>query len=100
MLRCGADGLVLFNRFLQPDINPEELIVEPGTILSSPHDLRLPMRWIAILYGRINADLACTSGVQRGHDAIKVLMAGAKLLKCVQPYYVMVLIILKSWRRI
>ena len=76
---AGADGLVLFNRFLQPDINPEELIVEPGTILSSPHDLRLPMRWIAILYGRINADLACTSGVQRGHDAIKVLMAGAKI---------------------
>lgn len=76
---AGADGLALFNRFLQPDINPEELEVEPGSILSHAQDLRLPMRWIAILYGRINADLAATSGVQRGRDAIKLLMSGAKV---------------------
>jgi dihydroorotate dehydrogenase (fumarate) len=76
---AGADGLALFNRFLQPDINPEELEVEPGSILSHAQDLRLPMRWIAILYGRINADLAATSGVQRGRDALKLLMAGAKV---------------------
>lgn len=76
---AGADGLALFNRFLQPDINPEELEVEPGSILSHAQDLRLPMRWIAILYGRINADLASTSGVQRGRDALKLLMAGAKV---------------------
>ncbi|EAW35896.1 dihydroorotate dehydrogenase-like protein [Lyngbya sp. PCC 8106] len=76
---AGADGLVLFNRFLQPDINPEELEVEPGSILSNAQALRLPMRWIAILSGRINADLASTSGIQRGRDAIKMLMAGAKV---------------------
>lgn len=76
---AGADGLALFNRFLQPDINPEELIVETGSILSNSQSLRLPMRWIAILYGRINADLAVTSGVQRGRDAIKLLMCGAKV---------------------
>ncbi|MFZ1028773.1 MAG: dihydroorotate dehydrogenase-like protein [Limnoraphis robusta] len=76
---AGADGLALFNRFLQPDINPEELEVEPGSILSHAQDLRLPMRWIAILYGRINADLAATSGVQRGRDALKLLMSGAKV---------------------
>jgi dihydroorotate dehydrogenase (fumarate) len=76
----GADGLVLFNRFLQPDINPEDLEIEVGSVLSSTHDLRLPMRWIAILYGRIdNCDLAATSGVQRGHDVIKLLMAGASV---------------------
>ncbi|MDJ1171830.1 dihydroorotate dehydrogenase-like protein [Roseofilum sp. BLCC_M154] len=76
----GADGLVLFNRFLQPDINAEDLEIEVGSVLSSTHDLRLPMRWIAILYGRINdCDLAATSGVQRGHDVIKLLMAGASV---------------------
>ncbi|MFY7802405.1 MAG: dihydroorotate dehydrogenase-like protein [Limnoraphis robusta] len=76
---AGADGLALFNRFLQPDINPEELEVEPGSILSHSQAMRLPLRWIAILYGRINADLAATSGVQRGRDAIKLLMSGAKV---------------------
>ncbi|MBS0017423.1 MAG: dihydroorotate dehydrogenase-like protein [Arthrospira sp. SH-MAG29] len=76
---AGVDGLALFNRFIQPDINPEELEIEVSSVLSSPHDMRLPMRWIAILYGRINADLAATSGVARGHDAIKMLMAGAKV---------------------
>jgi dihydroorotate dehydrogenase (fumarate) len=101
---AGADGLVLFNRFLQPDINPEELEVEPGSILSNAQALRLPMRWIAILYGRINADLASTSGVQRGRDAIKMLMAGAKvthvcsaLLRHGIPYLQTMEIEIKSW---
>ncbi len=101
---AGADGLVLFNRFLQPDINPEELEVEPGSILSNAQALRLPMRWIAILYGRINADLASTSGVQRGRDAIKLLMAGAKvthvcsaLLRHGIPYLQTMEIEIKSW---
>jgi dihydroorotate dehydrogenase (fumarate) len=76
---AGADGLVLFNRFYQPDIDLENLEVYPHPILSSPHDTRLPMRWIAILYGRIGADLAATSGIQRGSDALKMLMAGAKV---------------------
>lgn len=76
---AGADALVLFNRFYQPDIDLENLEVYPHLVLSSPNATRLPMRWIAILYGRIGADLAVTSGIQRGHDVIKMLMAGAKI---------------------
>lgn len=76
---AGADALVLFNRFYQPDIDIDNLEVYPHLLLSSPQDLRLPMRWIAILYGRIRPDLASTSGVQKGHDALKLLMAGAKI---------------------
>ncbi len=75
----GANGLVLFNRFYQPDINLEELEIEPNVMLSTPQSLRLPMRWIAILYGKLNADLAATSGIQKGRDAIKMLMVGAKV---------------------
>lgn len=75
----GADALVLFNRFYQPDIDIENLEVYPHLVLSSPNASRLPMRWIAILYGRIKADLAATGGIQRGQDAIKMLMAGAKV---------------------
>lgn len=76
---AGADALVLFNRFYQPDIDLEELEVRPRILLSTPQDLRLPMRWIAILSGRLQADLASTSGVQTGQDCIKMLMAGAKI---------------------
>lgn len=76
---AGADGLVLFNRFLQPDIDPENLDVSPVPYLSSVNDMRLPLRWIAILYGRIRPDLAATSGVQHGIDVVKLLMAGAKV---------------------
>jgi dihydroorotate dehydrogenase (fumarate) len=75
----GADALVLFNRFYQPDIDLENLAVYPHLLLSSPADSRLPLRWIAILYDRIAADLAATSGIQTGQDAIKLLMAGAKV---------------------
>ncbi len=74
-----VDGLVLFNRFYQPDIDIENLEVYPHILLSTPQAMRLPMRWIAILYGRINADLASTSGIQKGQDCIKMLMAGAKI---------------------
>jgi dihydroorotate dehydrogenase (fumarate) len=76
---AGADALVLFNRFYQPDIDLENLEVYPHLVLSSANATRLPMRWIAILYGRIGADLAATSGIQTGQDAIKLLMAGAKV---------------------
>lgn len=76
---AGADGLVLFNRFYQPDIDMEELIVKPNVILSSPQALRLPLRWIAILYGRIQASLAATSGIHRGTDVIKMMMVGANV---------------------
>ncbi len=75
----GADALVLFNRFYQPDINLNLLDVEPNVLLSTPQSMRLPLRWIAILYGRIQADLAATSGIHRGDDALKMLMAGAKI---------------------
>jgi dihydroorotate dehydrogenase (fumarate) len=75
--QAGADGLVLFNRFYQPDINLEELEVQAKIHLSTPQDMRLPMRWIAILYGRIKADLAATSGIHGAADVLKMLMVGA-----------------------
>ncbi len=74
---AGADGLVLFNRFYQPDIDLETLEVKPNVILSTPQALRLPMRWIAILHGHIKASLAATSGVHEAQDVLKMLMAGA-----------------------
>lgn len=74
---AGADGLVLFNRFYQPDIELESLEVKPNILLSTPMAMRVPLRWIAILYDRIRADLAATSGVHRATDALKMLMAGA-----------------------
>ena len=76
---CGADGLVLFNRFYQPDFDLESLEVAPRLVLSNSNELRLPLRWVAILYGRVNADLAITSGVHTSQDVIKGLMAGAKV---------------------
>ena len=76
---AGADGLVLFNRFYQPDIDLETLEIKPAVLLSTPQALRLPMRWIAILHGRIRADLAATSGVHKAEDALKLLMVGAKV---------------------
>ncbi|MGB7130777.1 MAG: dihydroorotate dehydrogenase-like protein [Candidatus Sulfotelmatobacter sp.] len=73
----GADALVLFNRFYQPDVNIEELEIEPNVLLSTPQALRLPLTWIGILYGRIRANLAATSGVHTHKDVIKLLMVGA-----------------------
>ena len=75
----GADGLVLFNRFYQPDFDLENLEVAPRLVLSNSDDLRLPLRWVAILYGRLSADLAITSGIHTSQDVIKGLMAGAKV---------------------
>ncbi len=80
---AGADGLVLFNRFYQPDIDIEELVLRPNLLLSSPHDLRLPLRWIALLHGREPLDLAGSSGVHRGTDVVKLLMAGAAVTQMV-----------------
>lgn len=73
----GADALVLFNRFYQPDIDIEALEVTPNLQLSSSVEMRLPMRWIAILYGRIDASMALTSGIHTHKDVIKAVMAGA-----------------------
>jgi dihydroorotate dehydrogenase (fumarate) len=76
---AGANGLVLFNRFYQPDINLETLEVEPDILLSTPMEMRLPLRWIAILYDRISADLASTTGVYTAEDVIKMIMVGANV---------------------
>ncbi len=75
--QAGADGLVLFNRFYQPDIDLDDLSVSPNLVLSSPVETRLPMRWIAIMRGRLDASLAATSGVHSGRDAAKMLLVGA-----------------------
>jgi dihydroorotate dehydrogenase (fumarate) len=75
--QAGANGLVLFNRFYQPDIELESLEVKPNILLSTPMAARLPLRWIALLYGRVQASLAATSGIHRGSDALKMLLAGA-----------------------
>jgi len=74
---AGADGLVLFNRFYQPDIDLETLDVTPNILFSTPMAMRLPLRWIAILYGRVHASLAATSGIHRASDVVKMLMVGA-----------------------
>jgi dihydroorotate dehydrogenase (fumarate) len=74
---AGADGLVLFNRFYQPDLDIDALDVVPRLVLSTADELRLPLRWIAILDGHVRVSLAATSGVHTGLDAAKVLLAGA-----------------------
>ncbi len=74
----GASGLVLFNRFYQPDFDLESLEVVPSLHLSTSDDLRLPLRWVAILYGHVPVDFAITSGVHTYQDALKALMAGAR----------------------
>jgi len=73
----GADGLTLFNRFYQPDIDLESLEVYPNILLSTPMAMRLPLRWIAILRDELGLSLAATSGIHRASDAIKMLLAGA-----------------------
>lgn len=80
---AGAEGLVLFNRFYQPDIDIEELTLRPNLLLSTPHDLRLPLRWIALLHGRVPLDLAGSGGVHRGTDVVRLLMAGARCTQLV-----------------
>lgn len=76
---AGADGLVLFNRFYQPDLDLENLEVIPNLILSKSDEMRLPLRWIALLYGRVAADLALTTGVHTAQDALKAIAAGANV---------------------
>jgi dihydroorotate dehydrogenase (fumarate) len=77
--QIGVKGLVLFNRFYQPDIDLDKLEVIPNVLLSTPMDLRLPLRWTAILYGQVKADLAATSGIYSAQDALKMIMAGSKI---------------------
>ena len=104
LTKAGADGLVLFNRFYQPDIDLENLEVVPNVILSTPMAARLPLRWIAILYDRVKADLAATSGIYSELDVIKMIMVGAKatqmlaaLLKNGIPHISTVLSKMQDW---
>jgi dihydroorotate dehydrogenase (fumarate) len=83
LVQCGASGLVLFNRFYQPDIDLDTLDVVPHLNLTTPQEaqaLRVPLRWIALLYGRVHADLALSSGVHSAEDALKAILAGAKVV--------------------
>jgi dihydroorotate dehydrogenase (fumarate) len=83
LVDCGADGFVLFNRFYQPDIDLDTLDVVPHLNLTTPGEhqaLRVPLRWIALLYGRIRADLALSSGVHTAEDALKGVLAGASVV--------------------
>jgi dihydroorotate dehydrogenase (fumarate) len=74
---AGANGLVLFNRFYQPDIDLDSLEIKPNILLSTPMAMRVPLRWVALLYGKLRASLAATSGIHRASDVLKMLMAGA-----------------------
>jgi dihydroorotate dehydrogenase (fumarate) len=76
---AGANGLVLFNRFYQPDFDLQSLEVVPHLVLSNSNEMRVPLRWIALLYGQVEADFALTSGVHASEDVLKAMMAGAKV---------------------
>lgn len=80
LVAAGADGLVLFNRFMQPDIDLETLRVDPTLHLSSSDELLLPLRWIGILHGRVHASLAATTGIHTADDAVKMLLVGADVV--------------------
>ena len=77
LAETGVNGLVLFNRFYQPDFDLEELKVVPNLVLSNSNEMRLPLRWTAILYGKVHVDFGLTGGVHTATDLIKALMAGA-----------------------
>mgnify|MGYP006274970561 FL=1 len=77
LAEAGAEGLVLFNRFYQPDIDIENLEIRPNLLLSTPQEMRLPLRWIAILYSRVDVDYSATTGIYTAQDVLKMMMAGA-----------------------
>jgi dihydroorotate dehydrogenase (fumarate) len=77
LVEAGADGLVLFNRFLQVEIDLEELAVRPRLVFSTPYELLLPLRWVAVLHGRLDASLAITSGIHGPDGMLQALLAGA-----------------------
>ncbi len=87
MVEAGADGLVLFNRFLQPDIDLATMRVLPRLVLSTPDELRLPLRWIALLHGRLQASLAASGGAHGADDIIKLLLAGADVVMVASTLY-------------
>jgi dihydroorotate dehydrogenase (fumarate) len=79
LAEAGADGLVMFNRFYQPDFDLVNLEVVPHLVLSNSNELRVPLRWVAILYGRVSVDMAITSGIHTWEDVLKSMMAGANV---------------------
>jgi dihydroorotate dehydrogenase (fumarate) len=79
LIGAGAQGLVLFNRFYQPDIDVENLQAEPSLDLSTSAELRLPLRWVSLMYDRMDTDFAITTGIHTAEDVVKGLMAGAKV---------------------
>ena len=102
--KLGVDSLVLFNRFLQPDIDPKTETLQNNMVLSTPEEMKLPLRWVALLYGRIKTDLALNTGAHSGLDAAKALLAGATvvqtasaLLKNGIPYLSTMLRELEGW---
>ena len=104
LVDAGAAGLALFNRFYQPDIDLDELEVTPNLQLSSSMEVRLPLRWTAILRGRIDASIAASSGVHTGEDVVKLILAGADvtmmtsaLLKYGPTHLATVLFEMESW---
>lgn len=86
-VNAGANGLVLFNRFYQPDVDLENLDIRPKVLWSTPQAARLPLTWIGILYGRLKTDFAATSGVHTGRDALKMLMVGANVTMIASALY-------------
>lgn len=100
----GVNGVVLFNRFLQPDIDAETESVFSEMVLSTPAEMRVPLRWVAILHGRVGLDLCLNTGVHSGADAVRALLAGANavqmtatLLKNGIPYLSTMLINMQDW---
>ncbi|MFO7916481.1 MAG: dihydroorotate dehydrogenase-like protein [Anaerolineae bacterium] len=83
----GIEGLVLFNRFWQPDFDIENLEIVPSRVLSTPDEISLPLRWIAIMAGRVDCDLAASTGVHDAEGLIKALLAGAQVAQAVSTFY-------------
>ena len=81
LVEAGADGLVMFNRFLEPDVDLETLRLTPDLVLSKPHELRLPLRWIAILRDQLDCSLAATSGVHTAEDVARALLVGTDVVQ-------------------
>ena len=86
VVKAGVDGLVLFNRFMQPDLDIEALEVQAFNHLSTSSEMLLPLRWMALLYGRYQVDLALTTGVHSGKDMVKAIMAGATVTMCASEF--------------
>jgi dihydroorotate dehydrogenase (fumarate) len=102
--KCGAKAVVMFNRFLQPDIDVDEEALVNDMVLSTPQEMKVPLRWVALLYGRTTMDLALNTGVHSGRDVVKALLAGASAIQTASaliqnglPYISTMLMELQSW---